>query len=96
MVIRSNIALQGDVLGAIVHYRHLKQQMILTCEWGWKKPAKRNPSRPLVLIASPVRFHPSQVIYLWADSNPELGRIRDSGGSFAGTQRASDQVRLQT
>ncbi|GAB1213059.1 hypothetical protein ATERTT37_002208 [Aspergillus terreus] len=54
--IRDDIVLQGEIFGALVHYRHLKQQMILTSKWGWQKPATENPARPSGLIASPEEY----------------------------------------
>ncbi|BCS27014.1 uncharacterized protein APUU_70170S [Aspergillus puulaauensis] len=49
---RAAFADEGDVFGALIHYRELKRKMLLTLEWGYIIPLGKNSLRPKNLIAS--------------------------------------------
>lgn len=51
---RATLADEGDIFGALVHYRELKTRMLLTLEWGYVVPIRRPAMRPKHLIMSMV------------------------------------------
>lgn len=54
---RAAFADEGDVFGALIHYRELKRKMLLTLEWGYIIPLGKNSLRPKNLIASMVSIY---------------------------------------
>jgi hypothetical protein len=51
---RAEFANEGDIFGALVHYRELKRRMLLTLQWGYIVPLGKNSLRPKHLITSMV------------------------------------------
>ncbi|GES61718.1 ubiquitin-conjugating enzyme E2 27 [Aspergillus terreus] len=99
--IQDDIVLQGEIFGAFVHYRHLKQQMILTLKWGWEEPATENPARPSGLIASPEEYDTAvevltelAALLVKFGYRPEIDNWNENLASF--TMDRSQNSRLQT